>query len=375
MGLQQDPARDSYARLTMTPRLSTPALLFLTAWAQILLYGCNIVLYGVGVFFLLRRKGKIGTTCHLVAISILLALITTTAVVTTIVILAQIVPFTSSADSAFGDIALRVDLVACTAVFQPHQPGYIAISTVRSLYFYDYSDVSGTIFFSINAYAILFYRCYHIWNQKIKILIPPLIIIIAESILYWGFELPLYVKIPYVGGVDSQEYSGTLEKARHFDMATITLSIVADSLLTLLIAGRIWRVRRWLQHSGSHMGQMGGHRDYNRIIAMTLESGIINPIGLIILLVFTAIGNDQASSVLASLLPQIFAIAPLLITVRAGLGLTVEAEQGSTRTAQNQAFSLGSLPSASRVLDITASSSRSEDVELQSSYHKNHPRL
>ncbi|KAK7046045.1 hypothetical protein VNI00_007040 [Paramarasmius palmivorus] len=352
MGLQQDPARDSYARLTMTPRLSTPALLFLTAWAQILLYGCNIVLYGVGVFFLLRRKGKIGTTCHLVAISILLALITTTAVVTTIVILAQIVPFTSSADSAFGDIALRVDLVACTLI------NLVILQLAH-----------------INAYAILFYRCYHIWNQKIKILIPPLIIIIAESILYWGFELPLYVKIPYVGGVDSQEYSGTLEKARHFDMATITLSIVADSLLTLLIAGRIWRVRRWLQHSGSHMGQMGGHRDYNRIIAMTLESGIINPIGLIILLVFTAIGNDQASSVLASLLPQIFAIAPLLITVRAGLGLTVEAEQGSTRTAQNQAFSLGSLPSASRVLDITASSSRSEDVELQPSYHKNHPRL
>ncbi|EEB91780.1 hypothetical protein MPER_09809 [Moniliophthora perniciosa FA553] len=232
----------------MAHRLSTPALLFITAWAQIFLYGCNIILYGVGILFLLKRKGKMGTKFHLITTSLLVALITIVAVVTTVVTMAQLIPLTTPSDEIMGGgFAIRVDLGACTLI------NLVMLQLAH-----------------MNAYAILFYRCYHIWNRKIGILIFPLVVIIAESILYWGFELPLYVKVPYVSGIDSIAYAGVLEKARRFDMATVTLSIVADSSLTLLIAGRIWWIKRELQRSRleqKHVGQ----RQYDRIIAMTTD--------------------------------------------------------------------------------------------------------
>ncbi|KAI3603892.1 hypothetical protein WG66_004445 [Moniliophthora roreri] len=168
------------------------------------LYGCNVILFGVGMLFLLKRRGKMGTHFHLITTSLLVALITIAAVVTTVITMTQMMPLTIPIDEITGSgFTVRVDLASCT----------------------------------MNAYVILLYRCYHIWNRSIKILSFPLVVIIAESIFYWGFELPLYVKLPYVAGIDPRAYAGVLEKARRIDMATVTLSIVADSSLTLLIGG------------------------------------------------------------------------------------------------------------------------------------------
>uniref|UniRef100_A0A0W0FBR2 Integral membrane protein n=1 Tax=Moniliophthora roreri TaxID=221103 RepID=A0A0W0FBR2_MONRR len=324
----------------MAQRLSTPALLFITAWAQMFLYGCNVILFGVGMLFLLKRRGKMGTHFHLITTSLLVALITIAAVVTTVITMTQMMPLTIPIDEITGSgFTVRVDLASCTLI------NLVMLQLAH-----------------MNAYVILLYRCYHIWNRSIKILSFPLVVIIAESIFYWGFELPLYVKLPYVAGIDPRAYAGVLEKARRIDMATVTLSIVADSSLTLLIgAGRIWWVKRELQRS--RLGQEDvGQRQYDRIIAMmcvyssvfdyhrsniskdSLESGIINPIGLLTLLGFTATQNGQATVILASFLPQMFALAPLLITVRVGLGLTVEEDQVRAAQTSHIAFTSSQEP-------------------------------
>ncbi|ESK91515.1 hypothetical protein Moror_2647 [Moniliophthora roreri MCA 2997] len=305
----------------MAQRLSTPALLFITAWAQMFLYGCNVILFGVGMLFLLKRRGKMGTNFHLITTSLLVALITIAAVVTTVITMTQMMPLTIPIDEITGSgFTVRVDLASCALI------NLVMLQLAH-----------------MNAYVILLYRCYHIWNRSIKILSFPLVVIIAESIFYWGFELPLYVKLPYVAGIDPRAYAGVLEKARRIDMATVTLSIVADSSLTLLIAGRIWWVKRELQRS--RLGQEDvGQRQYDRIIAMILESGIINPIGLLTLLGFTATQNGQATVILASFLPQMFALAPLLITVRVGLGLTVEEDQVRAAQTSHIAFTSSQEP-------------------------------
>ncbi|KAK7046037.1 hypothetical protein VNI00_007032 [Paramarasmius palmivorus] len=61
-----------------------------------------------------------------------------------------------------------------------------------------------------------------------------------------------------------------------------------------------------------------------------LESGMIVPVVLIAFAISTVDSNRQAIPIFAALLPQIYALAPLLIMVRVGLGLSIETEDVMT---------------------------------------------
>ncbi|KAK1225224.1 hypothetical protein PQX77_011904 [Marasmius sp. AFHP31] len=95
---------------------------------------------------------------------------------------------------------------------------------------------------------------------------------------------------------------------------------------------------------------------------MTFESGILIPVTLVVYLVFLLRlpgprGDRAALAILNVVLPQMMAFAPLLITVRAGLGLTVERDQISLASLRDVEFHTRTVSStsAAEVLTVTTS--------------------
>ncbi|KAG7090076.1 hypothetical protein E1B28_011693 [Marasmius oreades] len=125
------------------------------------------------------------------------------------------------------------------------------------------------------AFIILVYRCFHIWDRRYLVVVAPVLLFLGA------------------------------------------------------VARRIWTLKTCLQDLG-HEGIAGIlPQKYNSIIAITLESGMIIPTFHIISTVFNVINaktgaHDDVVAVLGPLLPQIYALAPLIIMIRVALRLTVE---------------------------------------------------
>ncbi|KAJ8081222.1 hypothetical protein PM082_018067 [Marasmius tenuissimus] len=200
-------------------------------------------------------------------------------------------------------------------------------------------------------------------------------VILAETGVYYT-ELPQYMKVQYAAGLQQQTSAEVLEKSLAFTTAALVLGAFANALLTLLIAGRIWWLKRRIQRlmvRGQHShgkSQSLAPQKYDSVIAITMESGMIIPIFLITYTVYSvrnATSSDHdALVIMAFILPQVIAFAPLLILVRVGLGLTVERDHDST----SNSFHMSSSQRRSHVLNITAPSivfaHTSEDVEMGS---------
>ncbi|KAK1228820.1 hypothetical protein PQX77_008139 [Marasmius sp. AFHP31] len=182
---------------------------------------------------------------------------------------------------------------------------------------------------------ILVYRCFNIWSRNWKVVAAPMVAILAETGLYWA-GLRQYVKIDY-----SLEASvGRTEDFNQSMFSTIALlmSTVAHTLLTALIAGRIWWIRRLFHQVFTpdvRVASLSGSRNYDSVIALTVESGMIIPIFQIIFIAYATQdpnSSHDASKLMAFMLPQVIAFAPLLVMVRVGLGLTVEGDDVSELT-------------------------------------------
>ncbi|KAL0059999.1 hypothetical protein AAF712_013235 [Marasmius tenuissimus] len=172
-----------------------------------------------------------------------------------------------------------------------------------------------------------------------KVVAAPMVAILAETGMYWA-GLRQYVKIDY--GTDSLGGSGERAKVLRQSMFSTTtaliLSTVAHTLLTTLIAGRIWWMRRQFHQVVTpdiRVANLSGPRKYDSVIALTVESGMIIPIFEIIFIAYVTRdtnSNRDAAKIMAFMLPQVIAFAPLLVMVRVGLGLTVERDDVSELT-------------------------------------------
>uniref|UniRef100_A0A0W0FKA6 Uncharacterized protein n=1 Tax=Moniliophthora roreri TaxID=221103 RepID=A0A0W0FKA6_MONRR len=178
----------------------------------------------------------------------------------------------------------------------------------------------GLQLIDFTAFCILLHRCYAMYNQNWKILITPMIIIFADMGVY-SAGLPVFIKLSY-GNIQSV---GSIEnrKMMIFSTIVIVLNIIANSVLTLLIAGKIWSFRKRM-HQLVGRGATTIYRKYDYLIAMTLESGLLIPVSFIVYEISVFTNNLIVSGILGTCIAQITAFAPLLIMVRLGLGLTVE---------------------------------------------------
>ncbi|KAK7037697.1 hypothetical protein VNI00_010923 [Paramarasmius palmivorus] len=126
-------------------------------------------------------------------------------------------------------------------------------------------------------------------------------------------------------------------------LVLVFFTAFTNLLLTLIIAGRIYFIKR---KASSYVGKTVD-KMYRTVIAIVIESGIMYPLALIVyaasvLVVFSTSNRtsdrvDKAQQdsqflmlIMQPVLNQVIGIAPTLIIVRMGLGISVESADSQT---------------------------------------------
>ncbi|KAJ7700303.1 hypothetical protein B0H16DRAFT_1642870 [Mycena metata] len=144
---------------------------------------------------------------------------------------------------------------------------------------------------------LFLYRCYLMWGTQWKVVILPLILIIATFV-----TACVGLPGPYVS------------QAGELILATIT-----NLCLMILTAGRIWWIRREALRLAAHAKLIDR---YTTVIAMIFESGALYFIPAVSIIVVAE--RDIPFEVLGGLGKYLLNIIPTLIIVRVGLGRSIQ---------------------------------------------------
>ncbi|KAK7046043.1 hypothetical protein VNI00_007038 [Paramarasmius palmivorus] len=259
--------------------MSSQVLLFFKGWAQILLYGFNVILFSIAMFLLARRRGKQNTGFHTISTILLFGLATVTAVLTTVVVVAEVM-YRDGRNPV-------VNVYACSVII------FVNLQLI-----------------DLTALAILVHRAYNIWHGRWKILAFPVLLILTDTGLYYA-EIRSNLSIPFGGSSDIEKNAEILQNSIPITITVFVLNLLANGILTGLIAGRIWWHTKQIRES---LGSRGAKRTsrYTHIVAITLESGMIIPIYLIFFGLFSIRGNVQVVQMLSSMFAQVIVRHPLL---------------------------------------------------------------
>ncbi|KAF5343923.1 hypothetical protein D9758_012129 [Tetrapyrgos nigripes] len=248
-----------------------------------LLYGAYLLLFSTCVYILVQRQRRY-VVFYLVSMSILFLLATTQTILYTI----------TDLHSLLIELGLRDD-VSLRSILQ---------STIRGLFIL--SNAMGDM--------VLLHRCFVVWNHKPAVLVVPTIMAVINNAL----------AIAAVISNATGKYTGSGDSASaafggYVMFAFFSLNIATNVLLTLLIAGRIWWLRREV------VGYLGSavNKRYLMTIHIIIESGLIYPLALILELILNSDTGIEFHTRF-SILTQVVGIAPTSIIVRTGLGIAVE---------------------------------------------------
>ncbi|KAK1231958.1 hypothetical protein PQX77_004908 [Marasmius sp. AFHP31] len=178
--------------------------------------------------------------------------------------------------------------------------------------------VVSTVMLNAIVDLILISRCYSIWNNSKRVAIP--LIVVSSLVNLIGItSVPFYVldssAWPYVSRWNEKG-------AAPLVITFFSSSLIFNLILTLLTAGRIWQIGREV---GSLLGSTV-HKQYNTVIAILLESGIIYPLaqllGLVFVFAFRSPGRYPFNPL--PLVVTAAGIAPTLLTIRVAMGQSVE---------------------------------------------------
>ncbi|KAL0570233.1 hypothetical protein V5O48_011729 [Marasmius crinis-equi] len=275
---------------------------------QLFIFGCNTVLFVTAMRLLWKRNKFCPSTFHIVS-TIVLFVIATVAAVT----------LTLETSAMMGEWA-GVDLGACS--LKP---------------------------------AMKVYRCYCVCNRSLKfIVLPALLILIAEGCYYANIRE--YLKVVF--GANEVQDNPLTDTTNMISMITLVCTLTGQTILTSTIAFRIW----WLMRDAqlTLVVPDRSRRQYNYTIAVVLESGLITPVFHTIYAGLMLDGMAKWTvtlSVMAAMLPQIAAFAPLLIVVRIGLGQAIEE---NTSGYLSRGEMIGTSNSNSRGLEFRATTTRLE---------------
>ncbi|KAJ8076064.1 hypothetical protein PM082_022047 [Marasmius tenuissimus] len=184
-----------------------------------------------------------------------------------------------------------------------------------------------TIIANCMADILLLWRCYLIWDHKLRVVIVPLLLCLGTNA--FGFLQAIY-------------YNHYFDRAQSLALLFAIFgfcAITSNLLLTILLAGRICfivnRVMRYLPPSS--------RKRYKTVISASLESGLLYPMVLLIyalpiVLQRTDSQSDsgstynwdtltRVSSVTFDSLINVMGIASALIIVRVSLGIAIHDEK------------------------------------------------
>ncbi|KAK6995718.1 ras-GEF domain-containing protein [Favolaschia claudopus] len=193
--------------------------------------------------------------------------------------------------------------------------------------------------------GIIIYRCYVIWGRRWQ---PVSFLIVAYIFTCIGAILGL---LPL---------SGTSERAA---MAVCIGSVFVTNVLGAgLAAGRIWWISR---RAVTYLGRRS-RKKYLDLTAILLESGLMYPVSLAIIVIVYLIPATPTVSVLVCLAScyHIAGIAPTLIIVRVGLGtcVTISRTPGTSEGLSSSTLAARRRQESTLELDIRVTKERSEST-------------
>ncbi|KAI9570567.1 hypothetical protein HD554DRAFT_353118 [Boletus coccyginus] len=158
---------------------------------------------------------------------------------------------------------------------------------------------------------VLIYRCWALWGKNYYITILPLLTSIS------GFAC-IIVVLDLLVDIDPTSPTPPPSLVP-LGLAGYTLPLCTNVAVTSLIVYRIWDTSRTIPDSPFKIGQGAAHRAMTLII----ESGALYLLFQLVFVVLFAIPNP-AEAILAVMAVQIYGIAPTLIILRLGLGVSSE---------------------------------------------------
>ncbi|KAE9389019.1 hypothetical protein BT96DRAFT_414877 [Gymnopus androsaceus JB14] len=174
---------------------------------------------------------------------------------------------------------------------------------------------------------ILLFRLYHIWESRKFIILPPAFLTAVNLALgiasIIGDQIPNGQTFYMDSDRNLTAFLGMPKVGEALLITCLVVSFFTNVLLTVMIAGRIW----WIRRTVTHMGYRALFQQYNTAFAIFVESGIIYPIILLISLI-TVLAVPLVINIFPILI-QVVSIAPMLILVRSGLGVSTEGVQSS----------------------------------------------
>ncbi|KAE9404702.1 hypothetical protein BT96DRAFT_916595 [Gymnopus androsaceus JB14] len=194
---------------------------------------------------------------------------------------------------------------------------------------------SNGIFLVANtvADAILLSRCYFIWGSRKTIIVGPAILCginlgleIASLVLEIEGDISTVTRSLRNGSPDN--ITATI-----IIFAFVGGTIFANTLLTGLIAGRIWRLSQinncYPELDKVNKARINSKQIY-RLVAIIIESGALYPISIIVALVIELQIHMDVDRLLL-IVAQTMGIAPTLILVRVDLGSSIESPQDQSK--------------------------------------------
>ncbi|KAJ7443172.1 hypothetical protein B0H11DRAFT_2345285 [Mycena galericulata] len=301
------------------------------ACVEVLLYGILLVLLSVAAYLLYHRTGA-GRRIFVVATALMAVLATV-----------QLAVRLRATEVAF--VILRLAVQGKTP---PQSAAAVQAAKVFNTLF-TASDALSTANVLVTD-SLFIYRCFVVWSNNVRIVVLPAFLLLATTVLG--------VVLTY-----ENETYGRLDIR-----APLIMNLVTNLLLTFLMAGRIWWIRRGVTiHLESAYAGSYNARTYDTVIAIILESGAIYCISILAYVVVVSVWDPLrdtdsiAINVLGAALTQIINIVPLLIIVRVGLERTVsETETPVKRTGGSRPFPHGGAHRTMPVSTFEIRVSRSE---------------
>ncbi|KAJ7225112.1 hypothetical protein B0H12DRAFT_1328733 [Mycena haematopus] len=293
-------------------------------------YGIHVILFGIAVSLLLRKAPKGASIRPLFTISCLLFCLSTV------------------------HYAINFNNVYTSTMVHPRP--HIAAETNLLV-------GADTIFILSDflSQLILIYRCYLVWNKNPWVVILP--IVVAFGAASCGFAV-----IGLVLSIDPTAPQAPADIVPFGD-ASFAMSLILNFFSSTLIVGRIW----WLARDHDVAGISRSKGLVRQATGVIIESGLLFLATQFVFVILFAIAHP-AQALVEPMAVQIYAISPLLIVVRIGMGKSYD--QPTTTLGLSTAGSLRFISFArkSKSTGNTTSTKGNvgqDDMELGSYDHKN----
>uniref|UniRef100_A0A0W0EVJ5 Uncharacterized protein n=1 Tax=Moniliophthora roreri TaxID=221103 RepID=A0A0W0EVJ5_MONRR len=191
--------------------------------------------------------------------------------------------------------------------------------------------------------AILIWTCYIVWGGNIRAIILPTLLCIANNIL--GIVVTTHYCEYFEFTIIAIVFNSNFDSSIQIISAFLIMTALTNLLITFSIAGRIYIIsHKAAKYVGKNVNKM-----YWTVITIVLESGLMYPLQI----AYAILGSAKLNNVPhgASAVNFESGIAPTLIIVHTGLGISVESVEQMVSTMHAAAVT-ESKQSTENIVDI-----------------------